>query len=473
VKAALDEVIAWGELRARILGRITPDEAEMRAVEKFCERTEEELTARLREAGLEAVAEVHGSAARGTWLSGERDVDVFIVLDPGYGREALQRALDVVKAYVGEGWVEAYAEHPYIRAVVEGFDVEFVPCFRFDPRVGLISATDRTPLHTRFVNEHLTPAGRAEVRLLKRFMQGVGVYGAEVKVGGFSGYLCELLVVRFGSFEAVVGAASAWGRGEVVDITGGADPKGLRKRFRDPLVVVDPVDSGRNVASAVSNTAMWIFVAAARAFLKEPAEKFFYPGEAAVDASALLEALCARGSSLLFVVVEDDDVDVPDVLWGQLYKAEKVISNLLVKREFRVVRSAAWSDEASRHVLVFELESATIPGVMRLKGPPVEMAESSERFLRAHLGADSTVSGPWIEGRRWWAETRRQQTDASLVLASVLGDGGRSIGIPRRLGGKMARGCEILVDGEVSGYLEGGFAGFLDRFLRGRPGWLE
>ena len=33
-------------------------------------------------------------------------------------------------------------------------------------------------------------------------MQGIGVYGAEIKVGGFSGYLCELLVMKYGGFHA-------------------------------------------------------------------------------------------------------------------------------------------------------------------------------------------------------------------------------------------------------------------------------
>jgi len=110
---------------------------------------------------------------------------------------------------------------------------------------------------------------------------------------------------------------------------------------------------------------------------------------------------------------------------------------------------------------------------MRLKGPPVEMAESSERFLQAHIDAESTVSGPWIEKWRWWVETKRQQTDARQLLISALKNGGRKIGVSRRLGVKMAHGCEVLVDGEISSYLQGGFALFLDRFLKGRPGWLE
>jgi len=462
--------ISWGGLRAEILRRITPGEAERRAVREFSLKTERDLTARLREAGLDAVAEVQGSTARDTWLSGERDIDVFLILDPGYGRAILPRALEVVKGYVGGGWVEAYAEHPYIRAVVDGFQVEFVPCFRIDPEEGLISATDRTPLHTRFVNGHLAPDGRAEVRLLKRFMHGVGVYGAEVKVGGFSGYLCELLVIRFGSFEAVLDAASGWRRGEVIAVPGAR--QGAPRRFRGPLIVVDPVDQGRNAASAVSDTSMWTFTAAARAFLREPAERFFYPEETEVDALALLESLRGRGSNLLFVAVEDDDVDVPDVLWGQLYRAERALANLLAENGFLPIRSAVWSDEASRHILLFELESAILPELTRFKGPPVEMADSSDRFLQAHLGAESTVAGPWIEGRRWWVETRRHHTDARLLLESALRGGGRDAGVPRRLGEKIARGHRVLMDAEVSGHLHGGFTRFLDAFLRGRPGWL-
>lgn len=465
--------VEWGELREKILGRVTPSEAERRAIEEFRGLIEDELTTSLREAGFEAAAEVHGSAARGTWLKGERDIDVFIIMDPQYGREALKRVLCVVKAYLGEGWVEAYAEHPYLRAVVGGFDAEFVPCFRIDPKEGLLSATDRTPLHTRFVNEHLTLAGRDEVRLLKQFMRGVGVYGADVKVGGFSGYLCELLVILNVSFEAVLSAASGWRWGEVIDITGVGDAEGIRKRFGDPLIVVDPVDEGRNVASAVSDASMWTFAAAARAFLRRPAYRFFYPEEAEIDPTALLEAIRRRDSNLLFVVVEDDEVDVPDVLWGQLYKAEKAVARLLEKMEFSVIRSAAWSDEESRHILVFEMESTVIPRVTRFRGPPVEMAESSESFLQAHLEASSTVSGPWIEGRRWWVGKRRWQTDARSLLASTLRGGGRSMGIPRRLGQKLMRGHEILIDGMVSGHLHGGFTRFLDDFLRGRPGWLE
>ena len=101
---------SWTSLRGEVLRLLVPSEAEKGALGELRGRLERELTRRLEEAGLRAVAEVHGSAARGTWISGDRDIDLFIVLDGGYGRDVLPGVLDVVKAYVGEGWVEAYAE---------------------------------------------------------------------------------------------------------------------------------------------------------------------------------------------------------------------------------------------------------------------------------------------------------------------------------------------------------------------------
>jgi tRNA nucleotidyltransferase (CCA-adding enzyme) len=461
-----------GALRDSVLVEIVPDEEERERVRGFCLKVERGLTERLRAAGFRAVAEVHGSVARGTWLAGELDIDVFIILEEGYGRDALPGVLGVVKGYVGEGWVEAYAEHPYVMAEIDGFSAEFVPCFRVDPKEGLVSATDRTPLHTEYVRGRLAPGMHDEVRLLKKFMKGVEVYGAEVKVGGFSGYLCELLVIYLGSFEEVLERAVIWERGELLDLTGDSAPEALRERFEEPLIVPDPVDPGRNVASAVSETSFWKLTAATRAYLKEPRRVFFFPDVVPVEIPRLLDEIRERESSLIFVVVEDGEVEVPDVLWGQLYKSERAISGFLENSDFRVMRSAVWSDEARRHVFVFELEEAVLPGVVRRMGPPVGMEESGRRFVEAHRGAEDTVSGPWMEGRRWWVEVRRPEPDARGLLSRILVDGGREIGVSRGIGERLRCGFDVLFGDEIEDFLEPKFAVFLEKFLRGRPGWL-
>ncbi|MBS7613865.1 hypothetical protein KEJ48_06465, partial [Candidatus Bathyarchaeota archaeon] len=41
-----------------------------------------------------------------------------------------------------------------------------------------------------------------------KFAKGIGVYGADIKTGGFSGYLCELLIVSYGDFIKTVESAS-------------------------------------------------------------------------------------------------------------------------------------------------------------------------------------------------------------------------------------------------------------------------
>lgn len=463
---------SWATVRDRVLEKVVPDEDERGRLDRFRSRVEDGLSKLLAERGFRAMAEVHGSAVRDTWLAGVRDVDVFIVLDGDYGRGVLPQALDVAKEYVGEGWVEAYAEHPYIRAVVDGFDVDFVPCFRIDPEGGLISATDRTPLHTGFVLERLPPGGSDEVRLLKRFMKGVGVYGAEVRIGGFSGYLCELLVICLGSFMRILEEAAGWSRGEVLDF-GESDLGDAGGGFSNPFIVVDPVDPRRNVASAVSETSFWTFVGAAKAFLNEPRESFFYPKEPQVEVSELLEVLMSFGSRLLFVVVDDGDVGVPDVLWGQLYKTKKAMVELLRGADFQIVRDGVWSDEASRHLFVFELESDVLGRSKKRMGPPVRIIEDSARFIEVHLDAEDTVSGPWIDGDRWWVEKLRTIRDARSLIESVLEDGGRDIGVSRKLAIWLREGGRVLTGDEIGEFLEPGMSLFLYQFLKGRPAWLE
>jgi tRNA nucleotidyltransferase (CCA-adding enzyme) len=463
---------SWVSVKDSILKKVVPDKNERGRLNRFRFRVEEELSKLLVERGFRAIAEVHGSAVRNTWLACERDIDVFIILDGDYGREILPQVLDVAKEYVGEGWVEAYAEHPYIRAVVDEFNVDFVPCFRINPDGGLVSATDRTPLHTSFVLEKLLPGDSDEVRILKRFMKGVGVYGAEVRVGGFSGYLCELLVIRFGSFMKVLEEAVKWSKGEVLDF-GGSDMGDLIGQSSASLIVVDPVDVHRNVASAVLETSFWTFVAAAKAFLNEPRVSFFYPEKPQYEISDLLEVLGSFRSRLLFVMVDDGDLVVPDVLWGQLYKTKKALVEFLRRADFKVVRDGVWSDETSRHLFVFKLESDVLGFSKRRMGPPVRIIEDGIRFVETHLQAEDTVSGPWIEGDRWWVEKLRPIRDARILIESVLDDGGRGVGVSRNLAPLFKESSRVLAGDEIGEFLDPRLSLFLYRFLRDKPVWLK
>jgi tRNA nucleotidyltransferase (CCA-adding enzyme) len=463
----------WDALRLKILDKIVPEEKEKKIIKKFSRRIKTELSIHLETAGFKALVEVHGSIAHGTWLSGERDLDIFIILDKEHKRQILLRVLDEVKRYLGKEWREAYAEHPYLIAEIEGYNLDIVPCFKVDPKEGLVSATDRTPLHTGYVKKHLSHEQENEVRLLKRFIKGVGVYGAEVRVGGFSGYLCELLIIAYRNFEGVLDWAATLGKRTMLDLKSASDSTSLLKKFRDPLVVLDPVDPNRNVASAVSETSYWTLSAAARAFLETPQEIFFYPEKSTIESNLILESIDNLESSLLFITVEDADIEVPDVLWGQLYKSERALWNFLEKASFNVLRSGVWSDEVGLHVFIFEFDSLQLPPIVKRKGPPVEMAEEGKRFLNTYIESEDTVSGPWIEGHRWWVETKRKIIHAREFIEIALLDGGRNIGVSKGIADRIKMDSSILFDIEIEKHLNPNFAIFLDEFLKGRPAWIE
>ncbi|MBN2335210.1 CCA tRNA nucleotidyltransferase [Candidatus Bathyarchaeota archaeon] len=459
----------YTQLREKVLERIKPGEADEKQIDEFTTVFVKEINALLREEGLDAEAELHGSVAHGTWIRGGQDLDVFIVLGSGYERDDLHRVLEALKRRLDGDYVEAYAEHPYLQARVDGYSVDLVPCFRLEKGGRIKSSTDRTPLHTGYLAERLTDEARDEVRLLKQFTDGIGVYGAEIRVKGFSGYLCELLVLRYGSFTGLLEAASTWRRGTVISLEGQGEPA---EAFKDPLVVVDPVDTTRNVASALSPESLWTFVAAARDFLGEPEVGYFFPS-AEASKEGVLSLMDGRGSDLVFLVVEEHRAEVPDSLWGQLHKSHEALRSALTVGGFKVLRSTVWSNEENRHVFVYELESASISGAVKHLGPPVAMTANSESFLARHAGNGSTVAGPWIEGDRWAVLSKRQFTEAGALLTDRLEDGGRGVGVSKNLAVRVLQHHRVLLNGEIGDYLGGGFTLHLHRFLKGRPRWFE
>jgi len=459
------------------LQRVTPSREEEIKTLKFAESLISKLNFELEKLGLEAEVHVEGSIAKNTWLAGEKDIDLFILIPKKQGKRGLLKVLEAAKKASGGNYLEAYAEHPYIQAKIGDFTVDFVPCFKLERVEDAISSVDRTPFHTFYVKKRLNSADRSEVRLLKRFMRGIESYGAEIKIGGFSGYLCEILIMHYGSFLNVLRAASNWRGKELIDLEGyykGEEEKALRI-FNQPLVVIDPVDKSRNVASAVSREKLAEFIAASRLFLEDPRIEFFFPPKIeAFPVEKILQIMNLRGTSFIFLKTKPPSV-VPDVLWGQLYKSLKALKGFILRYGFEILREAVWSDEKNIVIFIFELQSRLLPAVEKHLGPPVTKKQDCERFLRKHLGSRLAISGPRIEGDRWIVERQRRYRDAADLLKDVLRDGGRGIGIASLISEAFSSSLEIWIDENVKDFYSENpeFASFFTRYLIGRPRWLQ
>jgi len=464
------------EICNEVLRKVTPSAKEKKEVLQFSENLTKKLTEKMQSSGVEAVAQVQGSVAKDTWLAGEKDVDMFVLLPKTYTKEIFPKVLDVVKVLIGKKWIEAYAEHPYIEAEVEEYKIDFVPCFKIERAEEAISSVDRTPLHTSYMKAHLDQQAKNEVRLLKRFMRGIDAYGAEIKVGGFSGYLCELLALHYKSFLEVLKSFAEWKERRLIDYEGFY--KGIEREaekiFREPLIVVDPVDKGRNVASALRRRCLDEFIAASRMFLQKPGEKYFYPPETQpFKPRKMADILKTRGSTLIFVKFGKVSA-VPDVLWGQLYKSQRSLRKKLEQHDFNVIRDAVWSNEQDFNVFLFEAEHRFLPPIKRHLGPPIEKRADCEKFLQKHVGSPKTVSGPRVEKGRWIVETRRKHTDIVALLAETLKNGGRQAGVANLIAQSIARTLRILTNEEISELYTANtqFAFFLTQYLVGTSHWL-
>jgi tRNA nucleotidyltransferase (CCA-adding enzyme) len=465
-------------IHEEILKKITPTQADRAKITALAKELRQKVALACGEQGVKASVRVEGSVAKDTWLRKEPEIDVFMRLPTTIPRRSLgEISLKIArKAAEGAKQVERFAEHPYLEAFINNVRLNIVPCY--DVKRGeWLSATDRTPFHTDYVKKRLNKALRGEVRLLKKFLQGVNAYGAEIKTGGFSGYLCELLIVHHKSFIETLSAFASYTQRTVIDIEGyyAGREKELKRLFPEPLVIVDPVDKARNVASAVQPQKLYTLVGAARAFLKTPDAKFFYPPEIrALSADALASELENRGAALIFLTLGNIEA-VPDVLWGQLYKTQRVLRKLARLNDFKVLRDAVWSNEKTLSVFAFEFEQRVLSSVKKHLGPPLKREKECENFLSKYARNENVVSGPYIEDSRWVVELQRRFTDAVELLREKLRDGGRNIGVAERISQAFRENLEVLVNSEVVETYRGNreFAEFLTGFLSGKPFWLE
>ncbi|MEE8402214.1 MAG: CCA tRNA nucleotidyltransferase [Candidatus Hydrothermarchaeaceae archaeon] len=352
-----------------------------------------------------------GSASRDTWLLDEKDVDIFLMFPLEYEKERMEEIVTGIGMKILKDVTKRYAEHPYVRGIYRDFEIEIVPCYAVDSPQNMKSAVDRTPFHDAFVKRHIR-GKEDEVRLLKQFLKGTGCYGAESRVEGFSGYLCELLVIKYGSFEGVLNAAGDWQRGHVVWI----GDTGELKKFPEPLVFIDPVDKNRNVASALSLTKLSGFIFAAGRYLEEPHDEFFFPKKREVGRTGIIRKFESRGTDAIAIIFETPDI-VDDILYPQLKRAAGAIEKLLLRSDFQVSGIDFFVGE--RTCIFIELGGIEIPEMRLHMGPEVNTPHE-QRFLSKYKDFDGKLTEPFIRGDRWAIFLKRKCTNAKVLLSDFL-----------------------------------------------------
>jgi tRNA nucleotidyltransferase (CCA-adding enzyme) len=443
------------EVEREILKKVTPTPKEREKVEAVVESLIEKVRQSSEGYNVRIETLLVGSVARDTWLPPNPDIDIFMMFPLETSTEDLVR----MGLEIGEGVLKGekrFAEHPYIHGCVEDIEVDIVPCYRIESPTQRMTAVDRTPLHQRYVIEHLKEEQKKEVRLLKRFLKGIGVYGAEAKVQGFSGYLTELLVLKFGSFRKTVESASTWKKGFSIEFV----PPG--KRFEEPLIVVDPIDPARNVASALSSGNYSRFSFACKSYLESPSREFFFPDYLQVlSKKGIAGIMKERGTHFLALAFKAPEV-VDDVLYPQLMKCLRTLKDHCDQHGF-VVNGSSYDVIGGEAVMLLELENSALPAMMKHLGPPV-WVKDAPRFLEKWNLAQDAFSKPYIEDDHWVVNIRRPYTNVRTLIEENLD----RLSLGKNVSESMKNGYEILENEEL---VKEGYQRFLTQYLEKRMPW--
>ncbi len=370
--------------------------------------------------------EFGGSFAKGTWLSKDADVDIFLRFKKSTSEEKFEKisreigfkSLKKHKPYV------RYSEHPYVEAKIKDTMINIVPFY--DVKIGnWKSSADRSTFHTKFMKKSLTSEMKNEVRILKTFLKANGVYGAEIAKQGFSGYVSEVLVLHFGSFEKVIKSISEIKEKKIIGDTS--------KKFETSVVIIDPVDKNRNLAAAISDENLGKFILSSIAFKEKPSLGFFKNKKSRIS---------EEYSENLLVVKFEFKIRSPDIIWGQIKRVTSSLSTQLELGGFNVLRSKSHTDQQKEAYLFFLLESIKIPSIHQKNGPEFFRENSSKRFISKNL---KDLELMWIgNNKKIISLEKRKHADAAKFMTEFLKNNIQT-GMPKGLLNDFKRGFKVSV----------------------------
>jgi tRNA nucleotidyltransferase (CCA-adding enzyme) len=393
--------MSYPECLEKVVKQIEPSPEEREKISQLADKVRVLVQQSIGEIiGDETVkAEYHGSYRHDTWLRGKADLDLFVLFSKRYALEEMSQLVKKVAHSVAEdlnAYVEErYASHPYYTLVLpDGQEVELVPAYRVSSSQEVTTPVDRTQLHTEYLERVLSekPHLKAEIRLFKKLLMNLDIYGAEQSVHGFSGYLAEILVTYFGGLENLLLAAANWRPGRIFIPP---SPE-ARKLFQgQPIVVIDPVDHKRNAAASVSQEALSKLILIGKLFSenKDIMCCLLDPPKLRVTLEELVSVL---NSYDVLVAMAAKYPKLPeDALLAKLQRIARKSSSAMESYGFRVLRTHVTKINGSPAILFFFEHMVPSPIYLHM-GPPVWHPNSVE-FVKKW--ASRHIAPIIIEGR--------------------------------------------------------------------------
>jgi tRNA nucleotidyltransferase (CCA-adding enzyme) len=357
---------------------IKPSTAEQAKVKKVINAFIKKLNSKLKD----AKAILGGSGAKDTWLSGNHDIDIFVQYDLKKYKEQSAELSDLLKDSLKKAFPKIkprrlHGSRDYFQLFYQKYNFEVVPIIKITKSEAALNITDISPLHAIWVNKH-TKKLKDDIRLAKQFCRANKLYGAESYISGFSGYVLEILIANFGSFNKFLKAIINMRLHEVIDPEKYYHKKDVffelnKSKLNSAIIVIDPVDKSRNAAAALSQEKFMLLKKVAREYLNNPSKDFYEKKEINFN------KLSKTKRNLVFITLEA----LPgkeDVVGMRLLKAFKFLKKELAKFE---LKKFGWDwDKKKKAVFYFILKQIRLPDVEMRQGPPLKMENAVKAFKK-------------------------------------------------------------------------------------------
>ena len=387
-----------------VLGEIKPGRVD-KEIERFLDR----LKKLVKKSDVDAKVVAGGSIAKGTFLKGDHDVDVFVKFNLNYVGDDISELLEGVLELLEPELV--HGSRDYFK-VVENFCFEIVPVLDINDVKDAKNVTDMSPMHVDWVLKNSDVKLRDDIRLAKQFCKGIGVYGAESYIKGFSGHVLDILVIHYGGFLKLLENVNNWGKRVVVDhhnVYGGGVLDNMNKsKLVSPLVVVDPIMPERNAAAALGKDKFKLFIEQARAFLKNPSADFFKVKK--IDLGALKKL---SGKDVLVVFDVSALEGKEDVVGAKLLKVFEHIGMAFRKFDFTVIGDGWEWDKGQKALFWYILKKEVLDAEYEWSGPPLSEKNRVESFKKKH---DNT----YVRDDRVYTKLKREFRRAEELVGKIV-----------------------------------------------------
>lgn len=374
-----------------------------------------EITKKINKNQKNIKAILGGSGAKGTWLK-TFDADIFVLFEYKRFKDKSDKLSDILEHILKKKFrkiIRLHGSRDYFQIRQGNFTFEIVPILKISKAEQAKNITDVSPLHSNWVKKHKNLIN--EMKLTKQFCQAQNVYGAESYIRGFSGYVCEILTVYYGSFLNLARNAAKWNNKAVIDSGKYYRGKDVFKlvntsKLLSPLIVIDPVQKDRNAAAALSIEKFDALKKATKEFLKNPSKKFFVRK----NLKSVFSELKSNSNKLIEIYTTPLTGKI-DVVGSKLLKIYEFLIQKLQKHEFKIIKSDWEWNKKDNAVFYLLLDKKPLAKTVEIEGPPIAIEHHLQHFKKMHKKT-------YVKSSKIYALEKRKYIKSEDLLKGTLKD---------------------------------------------------